>query len=333
MPVVIVAFSGAYNLLVSTVLQHRYPPPGNIYRVDGYAMHLYCTGSGEPTVVVEEGLGDDFITWQRVQPEVAGFTRICTYDRPGLGWSEDRHEPHDAKHFAQQLHALLQAAGERGPFVLVGASAGGFYARQFVSDFPLLVVGMVFSDSSVPDQDGHIPGGGWTPEESRQTHHEAMWDLVTQSTGWARLRGQCRGEVEKGLDAWRDVARAEACRPTYARSGLAEWDEFWHSADQAAKARCCPNIPVVIVSRDPAWRNPAWDPQRDARHIAAQPIWNELQESLKALSPQSRRILARGSGHHVNIERPDVLVAAIGQVVNDFRQHETDTHVGTTIVQ
>jgi len=331
--VVIVAFSGAYNLLVSTVLQHRYPPPGSIYSVDGYAMHLYCTGSGEPTVVVEEGLGDDFITWQRVQPQVAGFTRICTYDRAGLGWSEDRPEPHDAKHFAQQLHALLQAASEKGPFVLVGASAGGFYARQFVSDFPLLVVGMVFSDSSVPDQDGHIPGGGWTPEEARQTHHEAMWDLVTQSTGWARLRGQCKGEVEKGLDTWRDVARAEACRPTYARSGLAEWDEFWHSADQAAEARCCANIPVVIVSRDPVWRNPAWDPQRDARHIAAQPIWNKLQESLKALSPQSRRILARGSGHHVNIERPDVLVAAIRQVVNDFRQHKPDTHVGTTVVQ
>jgi len=129
------------------------------------------------------------------------------------------------------------------------------------------------------------------------------------------------------------VARAEACRPKYARSGLAEWDEFWHSADQAAEARCCANIPVVIVSRDPAWRNPTWDPQRDARHIAAQPIWNKLQESLKALSPQSRRILARGSGHHVNIERPDVLVAAIWQVVNDFRQHKPDTHVGTTVVQ
>jgi pimeloyl-ACP methyl ester carboxylesterase len=325
----IVAFSGAYNLLVSAVLQHRYPPPGNIYSINAYAMHVYCTGSSAPTVVVEEGLGDDFITWQRVQPEVAGFTRICTYDRAGLGWSDDRPEPHDAKHIAQQLHALLQAAGENGPIVLVGASVGGFYARQFVSDFPQLVVGMVFSDSSVPDQDRHIPGGGWTPEEARQTHHDAMWDLINQSTGWARLRGQCKGEVEKGLDAWRDVARAEACRPTYARSGLAEWDEFWHSADQAAEARCCANIPLVIVSRDPDWRKPGWD----AQTIAAQPIWNKLQESLKALSPQSRRIIARGSGHHVNIDRPDVVVAAIRQVVDDVRQHKPDPQVGTTVVQ
>jgi len=325
----IVAFSGAYNLLVSAVLQHRYPPPGNIYSINGYAMHLYCTGSNAPTVVVEEGLGDDFITWQRVQPEVAGFTRICSYDRAGLGWSDDRPEPHDAKHIAQQLHALLQAAGENGPIVLVGASVGGFYARQFVSDFPHLVVGMVFSDRSVPDQDRHIPGGGWTPEEAGQTHHDAMWDLINQSTGWARLRGQCKGEVEKGLDMWRDVAWAEACRPAYARSGLAEWEEFWHSADQAAEARCCANIPLVIVSRDPDWRKPVWD----AQTIAAQPIWNKLQESLKGLSPQSRRIIARGSGHHVDIDRPDVVVAAIRQVVDDVRQHKPDPQVGTTVVQ
>jgi pimeloyl-ACP methyl ester carboxylesterase len=156
-----------------------------------------------------------------------------------------------------------------------------------------------------------------------------MWDLINQSTGWARLRGQCQGEVEKGLDTWRDLARAEACRPAYARSGLGEWDEFWHSADEAAEARCCGNIPLVIVSRDPDWRKPGWG----AQAIAAQPIWNNLQESLKALSPQSRRIIARGSGHHVHIDRPDVVVAAIGQVVNDVRQHKPDPEVGTTVVQ
>src|SRR5437868_3738273 len=96
----IVVLSGGYNLLISAVLQRRYPPPGNIYSVDGYAMHLYCTGTGAPTVVVEAGLGNDFIEWQLVQPEVAKFTRICTYDRAGIGWSEGRPEPHDAVHIA-----------------------------------------------------------------------------------------------------------------------------------------------------------------------------------------------------------------------------------------
>lgn len=329
----VVALSATYNLGVSAVLQHRYPPPGAIYNVNGYAMHVYCTGAGAPTVIVEAGLGDDFIGWQKVQPEVAKFTRICTYDRAGLGWSDDTPDPHDAKHIARQLHALLRAAGENEPIVLVGASAGGFYARQFVADFPQQTAGMVFSDSSVPDQIRDIPNGAWTPEAARQTHHDSMLDLIRESTGWARLSGQCKGDVEQGLDAWRNLARAEACRPAYSRAGLGEWDEFWHSADEAAEAHCCGNIPLVIVSRDPEWRNPRWDPQRDAQHIAAQPIWNKLQESLKALSPQSRRIIARGSSHHVMIDRPDVVVAATRQVVNDIREHKPDPQVGTTVVQ
>ncbi len=311
------------------MLQHRYPVPGRIFQVDGYGMHLYCTGTGAPTVIVEAGLGNDFISWQRVQPEVAKFTRICTYDRAGLGWSDDQPGPHDAKHFARQLHALLNTAGENAPLVIVGASAGGFYARQFVSDFPQQVAGLVFSDSSVPDQVRDMPAGAWTAEKARSIHRDNMGDLINQSTGWARLRGQCKGEVEQGLDAWRDLARAKACRPAYARSGLAEWDEFWNSAEQAAQAHCCGEIPLIVVSQDPDRPKTG----SDAQNLAGRPIWNRLQESLKALSSQSRRIIARGSRHHVMIDRPDVLIGAIRQVVTDVREHKTDPMTGTTVVE
>jgi pimeloyl-ACP methyl ester carboxylesterase len=325
----LVGVCALYNLAAGSVLQHRYPPPGRIYKVNGYGMHLYCTGTGAPTVIVEAGLGNDFISWQKVQPEVAKFARICTYDRAGLGWSEDQPGPHDAEHIARQLHALLTTAGENAPFVLVGASAGGFYARQFVSEYPRQVAGMVFSDSSVPDQVRDMPTGGWTAEKARQIHHDNMWDLIKQSTGWARLRGECKGDVEQGLDAWRNLARAGACRPAYARAGLAEWDEFWHSADQAAQAHCCGAIPLVVVSQDPDRPKAGWD----AQSIAGQLIWNRLQESLKALSPQSRRIIARGSRHHVMIDRPDVVIGAICQVISDVREHKTDPATGTTVVE
>jgi pimeloyl-ACP methyl ester carboxylesterase len=324
-----VVLSAAYNLTVSAALQHRYPPPGRIYKVNGYGMHLYCTGDGAPTVIVEAGLGNDFIAWQKVQPEVAKFTRVCTYDRAGLGWSDDQPDPHDAKHIAQQLHALLQAAGENAPIVLVGASAGGFYARQFVSDYPQQVAGMVFSDSSVPDQVRDLPNGAWTPDNARKIHRDNMWDLIKQSSGWARLHGECAGDVEKELDAWRDLARAEACRPAYARAGLGEWDEFWHSAAQAAEAHCCGDIPLVIVSRDPDLPKAG----RSAESIAVDPIWNGLQESLKRLSPQSRRIIARGSGHHVMIDRPEVVIAAAREVVIEVRERRKGAALGTTVVE
>ena len=325
----VVVACALYNLAAVAVLKHRYPPLGRMYTVDGHAMHLYCTGSGPPTIVLEAGLGDDLIYWQKVQPEIAKTTRVCSYDRAGIGWSEDQPGARDAKHIAQQLHALLQGARVAPPLVLVGASAGGFYVRQFTADYPQEVVGIVFVDSSVPEQVRALPYGAWTQEKARKMHRDALWDLVRQSTGWARLTGKCTGDVEKGLESYAGQVRAEACRPAYARAGLGEWDEFWTSAQQAAEAKCCGTIPLLIISQDPARPKPGWD----AQSIAAQPIWNDLQESLKALSPASRRIIARGSAHHVMIDRPDVVINGIREMVTDIREQTPDPQVGTTTVQ
>ena len=118
--------SAAYNAIYVHHLAKRYPTPGNFYSVNGYRMHLYCTGSGSPTVVLEGGRGADWIYWQKVQPELAKTTRVCSYDRAGLGWSDPQPGARDAINIATQLHALLQQAGETGPLIVLGASAGGF---------------------------------------------------------------------------------------------------------------------------------------------------------------------------------------------------------------
>src|SRR5438270_8854377 len=123
--------SALFNLLYLNHLKRLYPVPGNFYAVNGSAMHIYCTGQGSPTVVIEPGIGGDWLDWQKVQPELAKTTRVCTYDRAGLGWSELQPGPRDAEHIAPQLHQLLQQAGEHPPFVLLGASAGGYYVREF----------------------------------------------------------------------------------------------------------------------------------------------------------------------------------------------------------
>src|SRR5882724_4911865 len=125
--VVCVAASSSFNLLYLRHQKTRYPVPGKFYQVYGKTMHIYCAGLGSPTVVIEPGIGGDWLDWQRVQPELAKTTRVCSYDRAGLGWSEGQSGPRDAVNIASQLHTLLQQAGEQGPFVLLGASAGGFY--------------------------------------------------------------------------------------------------------------------------------------------------------------------------------------------------------------
>jgi pimeloyl-ACP methyl ester carboxylesterase len=125
--------------------------------VGGYRLHLYCTGEGSPTVILEAGGGNPWLSWYQVQPQVAQFTRVCSYDRAGLGWSDPSPKPRTTKVIADELHTLLHNAGITAPFVLVGHSLGGLDARMFASQYPSEAVGMVLVDSSHPDQDDRFP--------------------------------------------------------------------------------------------------------------------------------------------------------------------------------
>ena len=198
--------SATYNALYVRHLAKRYPVPGKLYSVNGYQMHLYCTGTGSPAVVLEGGRGDDWLYWQKVQPELAKTTRVCSYDRAGLGWSDPQPGPRDAIHIAAQLHSLLQQAGETGPLILAGASAGGFYVREYVATYPNEIAGVVFVDVSVPEQSEALPGARDSDAKRKERHYLATVEWLKETSGWARLSGQCKGEVERGLEADRPLA-------------------------------------------------------------------------------------------------------------------------------
>jgi pimeloyl-ACP methyl ester carboxylesterase len=293
-------------------------------------MHLYCAGTGSPTVILEGGLGRDWISWQRVQPEVAKTSRVCSYDRAGLGFSDPQPGARDAKHIAEQLHALLQAAGEKPPYILTAASAGGFYARQFTADFPTEIVGIVFVDSSVPAQVRELHGGAYTEDAYRKVRTDAWKTWTREILGWSRLRGECNGDLEPGFESFRDFAAAEACRPSAELASAREWHDFWISADEAAAATCCQDLPSIVISQDPDRPKPGWT----ADAIANQPIWVGLQESLKSLSPRSRRVVARNSPHHVASARPDVVISAIKEILAVVQTNASPRHPwGTTVVE
>jgi pimeloyl-ACP methyl ester carboxylesterase len=120
--------------------------------VGGHRLHINCTGTGSPTVVIDAGLGDWSTSWGFVQPEVAKVTRVCTYDRAGMGWSEPGPLPRVASQFAKELHALLHNAKIPGPYILVGHSLGGLPVRMFTHDYPSEVAGVVLIDSMHPGQ-------------------------------------------------------------------------------------------------------------------------------------------------------------------------------------
>ena len=137
--------------------QATYAAPGKLYDVGGRWLHLDCRGHGSPTVVLSNGLGGVSAGWARIAGPVAATTRVCAYDRAGQGWSDDGASPQDGVQTAEDLHALLAAAGEHGPYVLVGHSTGGTYAMTYAARYPDHVAGLVLLDSSSPEQFTRMP--------------------------------------------------------------------------------------------------------------------------------------------------------------------------------
>ncbi len=132
-----------------------YPAPGQLVDVGGFRLHLDCRGTGSPTVVIDAGLGAWSTPWHMVQTSVASATRVCTYDRAGLGYSDPGPQPRDAAHFADELHTLLRRAAVAGPYVLAGHSLGGLTMRVYAQRYPQDVAGVVFIDSMSPSRVGH----------------------------------------------------------------------------------------------------------------------------------------------------------------------------------
>ncbi len=150
------AVAGAiYQAIATERAERAYPPPGQMVGVGGHSLHINCVGQGSPTVVLDAGSGGFSAQWVRVQREVSGTTRVCAYDRAGMGWSEMGPEPRDAKQISSELHTLLKGAGIKGPFVLVGHSFGGLSMLTYAARYPDEVAGVVLVDSSSPKQVGH----------------------------------------------------------------------------------------------------------------------------------------------------------------------------------
>jgi pimeloyl-ACP methyl ester carboxylesterase len=167
----VLAVAGAIYQAIATELAERaYPPPGEMVDVGGYRLHINCVGQGSPTVVLDAGSGGFSAHWVRVQREVSGSTRVCAYDRAGMGWSEMGPDPRDARQITSELHTLLGKAGIEGPYVLVGHSFGGMYMQTYAARYPDEVAGVALVDTSTdPDQFSQRPEGRDSYEPQKQS--------------------------------------------------------------------------------------------------------------------------------------------------------------------
>ena len=217
----------AYEQWSRRQIARDFPPPGRLIEHGGRRSHLHCMGSGSPTVVLEAGLDTDGSqTWAGVQPQIAADaeTRVCSYDRAGILWSEPREEPRDAGRIAGELHGLLDAAGEPPPHVMVAHSLGGPLVRVYSERFPDEVAGFVFVDAAHPEQYSRYPDEVlqvFAAVDSQLPDRRFMKFSVTM--GIYRLFTPSRGDAV-GAHLWRTVpwgfsGEREARDATFAQAG------------------------------------------------------------------------------------------------------------------
>jgi len=279
--------------------------PGRLVEVSGRKMHILCTGEGSPTVILESGLGDSFVSWRKVQPQIAAYAHVCSYDRAGLGYSESSDEPRTSQVIATQLHALLQAAGIAPPYVLVGHSMGGYDVRLYTKAYPSEVVGMVLVDASHPDQDNRFPPDLKAMEGSWQREQEFL--KYTMPFGVPRLLGFCEDDP---------VERAAGCNWSSAREQVAEMKAFPESAAQTATAGSLGDLPLAVLSHDPDKLNTELPPD------IAKPVnqlWEKMQEELAHLSTRGTQTISKNSSHYIQFDNPELVISTVRRIVEEAR--------------
>ena len=300
------AFAGFLYENVSEARDRRFNPMfGRMVDVGGYKMHIDCSGEGSPTVILESGLGDTYLSWRKVQPQIAKFVRVCSYDRAGLGYSDASSQPRTSKVIAEELHTLLQASKIDPPYVLVGHSMGGFDVRLFASLYRSEVAGMVLVDASHPDQENRFPPELKNLEGSSLRESEFL--EYTMPFGVPRLLDLCD-------DA--PVIRAVECNFHTARENVAEMKAFAESAAETAATGALSDLPLSVLSHDPE------RPSAELPPDLAKPTneaWEKMQEELARLSTRGTQTIAKDSAHYVQIDRPDLVIEAVRSVVEEAR--------------
>jgi pimeloyl-ACP methyl ester carboxylesterase len=271
----------AYQAVGAAVDARTYPPPGQLIVVGETRMHLDCRGDGSPTVILEALSGGNSTQWGWIQPEVAQITRVCSYDRAGRPWSEPTAAAPDLESTARNLHTLLTDANVPPPFILVGHSIGGIYARSFQMTYPDEVVGIVLLDSSHPEQLERYPEILNSMQEFRQL---GAWFPALARLGLFRLYFATSEWLDFGelAEPSRSHLRAIWSLPEYHISLLQELEaspEIY--ADAASTLGPLGRLPLIVVSANRS--QPAW--------------WMGLQTELADLSENAIHRIADGATH------------------------------------
>jgi pimeloyl-ACP methyl ester carboxylesterase len=306
------------------------PAPGRLVDVGGWRLHLNCTGEArpsQPTVVLEAGLGDFSVEWSLVQPGVARFARVCSYDRAGDGWSDIGPHPRTFRQIVYELHTLLEHAGERPPFVLVGHSYGGWLVRQYQSTYPSEVAGMVLVEAGADDpwrmtgdgklkRSSELATGAPIPpvKKSDPLHVGDIPPRIMEQirAGVAQVSRDPNGGVRSKLPP--DAQRMRAWALAHIGHILAGVNPVEHEelaalrAERTKSEHPLGDLPLVVITR-------GVPDESGPNAVALEAEHRKDHTAVATMSRRGKLVVATNSGHHVQLEEPELVVSAIRDVV------------------
>jgi len=268
---------------------------------EGRRMHIRCTGTGAPTVLLLAGLGDDADSWRTVQPRIAKLTRVCSYDRPGYGTSDASAHRQDVTYTTSQLEILLRTANIGPPYIVVGHSYGGFEAVMFAHRNRGSTGALVLVDSSFP-------------------HHDQIFSQAAPSYGqWYRklmsdrivISRKCIAAIRSGHNNCWGLSSDERAL-AYLTSKLSVYENWDASSDQVASVNTLGDLPLFVLTAGAPASMEGKD-EKEGPAIAA--AWYSMHERYARLSSAGVHRLVPGALHMIQDDRPDVVVATIAEAI------------------
>ena len=295
----------------------------------GRKLNLYCLGEGTPTVIFVSGVADDTSAWARVQPAIAAHTRVCSYDRAGIGYSDAGRRPADSANIADDLHRLLNAASIKPPYILVGHSMGGMHVRLYADSYLPEIAGMVLVDSV--DEAGQE--NAWQLDPKQPTHEQAFAldpkDLERQrdcikaaELGFVEGSESYKNCVPPSDPHYSDAINASVHKSYmsagFQQAGSSEQNTYQESADEVRAARrWYGDMPLIVLHAPLRAR-------REGETQAYRDALNRLRLSfLDRLAALSRRGIVRlvpNATHDIQMTQPDAVIKAILEVLQDARE-------------
>jgi pimeloyl-ACP methyl ester carboxylesterase len=325
LPLFVAPQAGATSAQSETT-QPPFPPPGRLVDIGGWRLHLNCTGearASQPTVILEAGVGDFSVEWSLVQPGVAKFARVCSYDRAGDGWSDLGPHPRTFRQIVYELHTLLDKAGVKPPLVLVGHSYGGWLARLYASTYPADVAGMALVEAGADNPWRMLPDGKLTRSSDLATGRpipavkfsnplrvsDIPPDALSQmKAGAQQLAARPNEPPRDKLPP--DAQRMRAWALAQLGHVAAAVNPFEHEelavlrAERAKSKYPLGDMPLIVLTRGISEENgpdgKAFEEEHRRDHAA-----------LAAMSRNGNLVIAVRSGHHVQLDEPELVINSI----------------------